>query len=139
MASVHHRHGVLASTLTWFIAAAFFVGASLLSTPARALELQVNEVGGGPVGDFSYIVNVDNTGVPFDPDPDMHPSLHPMASYSPIVAAGDESTAGTILGANGQPLPPDRYLISVRAPGYKLWGAHVDTRPAPTGAATVSR
>jgi hypothetical protein len=83
------------------------------------------------ITDFSYLVNEDNTGTAFD-GPANQPSYKPMASYSPIVAAGDETTAGNI----GLPdIAPsiynpiadqvDRYFISVRAPGFKSWGQHV--------------
>lgn len=98
--------------------------------------------GSGPlISNFSYLINVDNTGDYTDPDPMMHPSLHPMESYSPIVAAGDEATADSIV------LPDGRFLISVRglddpATGeieiYKLWGKHLRLPDdAPTGTATV--
>jgi hypothetical protein len=82
-----------------------------------------------PITEFTYMVNEDNTGDP-TPDPDCSPatngsyptgcewpSLTPMASYSPIAAIGDEIDALPFL-ADG------RYLVSVRANGYKLGGAH---------------
>jgi hypothetical protein len=82
-----------------------------------------------PVAEFSYLINEDNTGDPFDPDPEQHPGVKPMASYSPMVAAGDETTAANIVLND-----PGRYLISVRGlddsgtghvEAYKLWGKHV--------------
>ena len=69
---------------------------------------------------LTYLVNLDNAADPHDPDPMQHPALAPMPSYSSIIAAGDQTTAGSIeLESTG------RYLISVRAPGYKQWGQHV--------------
>ncbi|MGH6928143.1 MAG: SdrD B-like domain-containing protein, partial [Dongiaceae bacterium] len=120
---------------------ALLLGVAVLPSPAWALTLTVQNVdGGAAISDFSYIVNVDNTGDPSHRDPAMHPGVHPMASYSPIVAAGDETTPA-IVGADGNPLPagncgPDgndacRYLISVRADGYKLWGQHFRLPGAP--------
>ncbi|MCP3988970.1 MAG: hypothetical protein GY724_07840 [Actinomycetia bacterium] len=74
---------------------------------------------GGTADGFSYMVNLDNTAVGSDPEADRHPSVNPMASNAPTVAAGDE-VYPTFTVPNGC-----RYLISVRAAGYKLWGQHV--------------
>ena len=75
---------------------------------------------GAAITEFSYLVNLDNTARGDDPDPDRHPALHHMASQSPNVGAGDQDNATFTV--------PDgcRYLISVRAPGYKLWGQHLE-------------
>ncbi len=124
---------------------------SVAPAAAQTVTLEVVEAdnpftaaadGGAPITDFSYLINNDNTGLPFHGDPDMHPGVKPMASHSYVVAAGDEGTATNInIGADGGPLPaaecgpmgidnvsattePCRYLVSVRAPGYKLWGGH---------------
>lgn len=97
----------------------FSVPQTIAATP-YTLTINVNEYpGGGPL-DFSYLVNVDNTGDPFDPDPMMHPSVHPMASYSPIAAAGNGSGSAVTI-----PLDAGRYLVSVRSADHKLWGQHV--------------
>jgi hypothetical protein len=80
------------------------------------LTVTVIQVGtGAPISDYKFIVNNNNIGDPFDPDPANWPSLKPGASHSPVMATGD-STQPTIL------LPADEYLVSVLAPGHKLGG-----------------
>ncbi len=72
-------------------------------------------------GDFTYVIVLDNTGDPFDPDIDNHPSYHPMASSTPVVLTGTGS--GDTLSVE---LPPGcRYIASVRAPGHDLGGAWI--------------
>jgi|GEM_PF-576186 len=104
-----------------------------LPPPVYFVNLTVEEFGSGdPINGFTYLVNEDNTGTAFDGEANQ-PSLKPMASYSPIVAAGGPANGATVIGLpdiaayNENPIADelDRYLISVRAPGYKLWGAHV--------------
>ncbi len=111
----------------------------LLPLPYYTVNLEVRvadplnpaAVTGTLISNFTYIVNEDNTGNPADPDPEMHPGLKPMASHSPIVAAGGPVTGTVSFGLPDLPDPNldgfdlDRFLISVRAPGYKLWGRHV--------------
>ncbi|RJQ08484.1 MAG: pectin esterase [Bacillota bacterium] len=70
---------------------------------------------GEPIPSFKYLVNENNVGNPLDPDPSKWPSLRPPASNSPVVAAGDSSNPSTSV-------PPGDYLVTVRAPGYKLGG-----------------
>ena len=120
--------------------AAVAVAVALGAPNVQALDLVVNELGGGTIAEFTYLVNLDNTSLPFqdpfDPDPSQRPpSTAPTPSHSPIMAAGDQNSA-TILGADGQPLPTGRYLVSVRADGYKLWGQHF-TLPDDEGTLTV--
>lgn len=89
--------------------------------------------GTGPlIAEFDYLINEDNSGDPFDPDPNQHPSLKHMASYSPVVGLGSETAPGeaTLTLVNG------RYLASVRADGYKLGGQHIVITDT-TGAITV--
>lgn len=72
-------------------------------------------------GDFTYSVVLDNTGDPFDPDVNNHPSYHPMASSSPIVLTGAGSGGSVSLD-----LPAGcRYMMSVRAAGHDLGGAWI--------------
>src|SRR5688572_2523467 len=71
---------------------------------AYAFDLVVTSLGGGVIAEFTYLINEDNTGNPSDPNPMKHPSVAPMASHSPIVAAGREDTA------TGISLPAGRYL-----------------------------
>ena len=84
------------------------------------------------IAEFDYLINEDNSGDPFDPDPNQHPSLKHMASYSPVVGLGSETAPGeaTLTLVNG------RYLVSVRADGYKLGGQHIVITDT-TGAITV--
>jgi hypothetical protein len=113
-----------------------YVRAPAASAQACNIDLEIYEFdatlgegnGTTAIANFSYLINEDNAADPFDPDPSQHPGVRPMPSYSPIVAAGDQSTASAIS------LEPGRYLISVRGldnPGtgdveaYKLWGKHV--------------
>jgi len=96
---------------------------------------------GTPVGDFQYIINVDNTGTtepkgpvgdcsPTDNDGNPNPnypyncnwvSIAGRANNSPVLTQGDSSdfTNGGL-----QILRPGRYLVSVLADGYKIDGAH---------------
>lgn len=54
------------------------------------LTVTVTQVGrGDPITDFKSIVNDNNVGDPFEPDPANWPSLKPGASHSPVVATGD--------------------------------------------------
>ena len=88
---------------------------------------------GAAVTEFSYMVSLDNTARGADPEPARHPALHHMASQSPNVGAGDQDNATFTV--------PDgcRYLISVRAPGYKLWGQHLELPgPDPADPRTVT-
>lgn len=87
------------------------------------IQLIVKEyVGGAPVpgtgpaiSQFTYLVNEDNAGEANNAS--NMPSTTPMASHSPLVATGNETVPLTL--DNG------RYLITVRADGYKLGGQHV--------------
>jgi large repetitive protein len=67
---------------------------------------------GNPLAHFNYIINLDNTKLPTDPD------ALSTESNSPIVREGDE-------GRNTVTLPEgNRYLVSVRAVDHKMWGAY---------------
>lgn len=100
-------------------------GLSALAAPATIKLVVLDYDTKAAISEFTYLVNLDNAADPHDPDPMQHPALAPMPSYSPIVAAGDQTTAGSI-GLEST----ERYLISVRAPGYKQWGNTFATRPA---------
>jgi parallel beta-helix repeat protein len=96
---------------------------------AQGPALQVREAGTGtPVTEYRYLVNVDNTALPSAADPFERPGFNPDPSNSPVAHTGTvtpDDTADATLPA----LSAGRYLITVRAPGYKLWGRHV-TLPA---------
>lgn len=99
------------------------------SLAASSITIQAKELGGGALPAFTYLVNDDNVGDPGDPNPANHPGRRPTPSNSPVVATGDEGSATLSL-------PDGKYLITVRAPGYKLWGRHV-TLPAQAGTIAV--
>ena len=129
-------------TLFVCLGAAIFAPQAL-SAPA-SFALEVREVGGAPLGttvgtsaEFEYLVNEDNSGQPSPlVDPDLHPGQSPMASYSPIVDMGRGTAPATVTitleGTSGEP-EAGRYLVTVRAEGYKMWGQLVtlvsDTDP----------
>ncbi|MFV2040112.1 MAG: hypothetical protein ACC660_07705, partial [Acidimicrobiales bacterium] len=79
--------------------------------------------GGAALPDgFTYLVNLDNTADPFNPDADLHPITDPMESNAPIDAAGTDLGDG----AETFTVPAGcRYLVSVRADGYKLGNLHI--------------
>ncbi len=66
---------------------------------------------GSPLASFNYIINVDNTKLPSDPN-----SLS-TESNSPIVRVGDQDR-------NQVSLPDGRYLVSARSLDHKMWGAY---------------
>ncbi|MCB8962328.1 MAG: pectin esterase [Ardenticatenales bacterium] len=110
------------------VLAGFFLFFARTNAQTTNITLEVREyVAGAPAGsgpiiaDFDYLINLDNTGDPDDPDPNNHPSLKPMASHSPVVGLGSQTAPGEA----DFNLADGRYLISVRADGYKLGGIHV--------------
>ncbi|MEZ0448692.1 SdrD B-like domain-containing protein [Cellulomonas sp. ICMP 17802] len=72
---------------------------------------------GAPLGNFTYIINVDNTKLPDDP------LAVSTQSNSAIVAEGNQDRTAVNL-------PAGRYLISVRSLDHKMWGKHI-TVPNP--------
>jgi large repetitive protein len=73
----------------------------------------LNSAPGDPdLNNFTFIVNDDNTKLPGDTL-----ALN-TESHSPLVATGDQDD-------NHVTLPDGRYLISVRAPDHKMWGAYI--------------
>ena len=91
----------------------------LVTINARGYE-QGNPAG-VPLDDFTYVINVDNSRFvdPATRQPvDAFPQYLTTESNSPIVAVGDKAHAV-------KNLPDGRYLISVRSPGHKMWGAYL--------------
>ncbi|MEA2243891.1 MAG: hypothetical protein QOD24_3447 [Solirubrobacteraceae bacterium] len=87
---------------------------------AKTLTVTARELAGNaPLASFTYLVNVDNTRDPRDPNPLKRTLMAPTESNSPVVAKGDQDSPTTV------DLPAGRYLISVRSPGHKLWGKYV--------------
>jgi polysaccharide lyase family 4-like protein len=76
-----------------------------------------------PLTTFNYIINLDNTKLPTDPN------ALSTESNSPIVREGGDSRPTVNL-------PDGRYLISVRAPNHKMWGKHI-TLPADAGTVRI--
>ncbi len=72
-------------------------------------------------GDYTYTIVLDNSGDPFDPNKDNHPSFHPVSSHTPIVLTGGGT--GTSITVD---LPPGcRYMMSVRTAGHDLGGSWI--------------
>jgi hypothetical protein len=107
---------------------------------------------GDTIPHFKWMINVDNSHDEATPGMD-GPSLEAPATFSPVVASGDETNAsGIVVDGAG---PDDRgYLVSVLAndgvgglndPEYKIGGAHfnsngsvvVELQPNPLPLATV--
>ncbi|GAB3058766.1 hypothetical protein GCM10027053_20920 [Intrasporangium mesophilum] len=92
------------------------VAAAAGACPAGTCHLTIDArdlPSGDPLTHFNYIVNVDNTKLPSDPD------ALSTESNSPVVREGNE-------GRKTVDLPPGRYLVSVRALDHKMWGAYVN-------------
>ena len=66
-----------------------------------------------PLTTFNYIINLDNTKLPSDPLRAEHREQQPDRRAR---ATRHRPTVN---------LPAGRYLISVRAPDHKMWGAHI--------------
>ncbi|MCL4301465.1 MAG: IPT/TIG domain-containing protein [Anaerolineae bacterium] len=96
------------------------------AAPVYFVTVELHEYAPGPAtgalitSDFTYLVNEDNAGDPSNP-----PSLKPMASHSPIVGAGNGTGGAVVVGLPDLDSAFDKFLISVRVNGYKLWGRHV--------------
>ena len=92
-------------------------GASQVFAQGSTVTLNVIEFGtNNPITTYTFLVSEDNTGDPSNPS--NLPSLTPMASHSPVVMTGSSASPSISL-------PNGRYLITVRADGYKLGGEHV--------------
>jgi uncharacterized repeat protein (TIGR01451 family) len=128
---------------------AITVAASPMAQAATTnrVTLIVQGTNGAAITQYKYVINIDNTGTtdqrldastgalpaactPSDP---AYPanckwtSIAGIYSSSPIYTQGDQ----TDFAAGGLDLPPDRYLISVLADGYKLDGAHFTVSSTP--------
>lgn len=97
---------------------------------------------GDPIDEWQYMINVDNTGDPYDdpadceadstgafptnwPDDCGWPSMQSFTAGAPIYTQGDSTDfAPGGLFAGGLDMPDGKYLISVIADGHKIAGAH---------------
>jgi len=95
---------------------------------------------GEPVGQYQWMINVDNTGDPYDdtdcnpfldeemtirnpnyPDGCDQPGVRTVPGWSPIYSQGNQDALSESVTLS---LPAGKYLISVTADGYKLDGEH---------------
>src|SRR5262249_49662461 len=109
--------GVLASLLTALPVASSVTtqARAAASCPAAGCAVTVDAhdfASGSQLANFNFIVNDDNTKPPSDP------LALSTESYTPIVAAGDQTR-------NTVNLDPGRYLITVRSLNHKMWGTYI--------------
>lgn len=136
--------------------APFTIASQVLAEPQTApttnhLTLKVvNADDASVISEFKYLINIDNTGNPFQPRnagcspedagyPDScdWPSIREVPAAAPIYTQGNQDDFnGNIL--NGLDLPDGKYLISVMANGYKMGGAHFTVPLQGSGEVTVS-
>ncbi|HKZ55735.1 MAG TPA: hypothetical protein VJ123_09665, partial [Anaerolineales bacterium] len=115
---LHPRPWVLAWKARWPLAvlvplavAIFLMGNANLGRPAQAVDptisiLALDAATGDPIPHFKWMINLDNTHE--------NASVEPPASYSPVIATGDETNASDISLPNT--VDPDRgYLVTVQA------------------------
>ena len=115
---LHPRPWVLAWKARWPLAvllplavAIFLMGNANLGRPAQAVDptisiLVLDTATGDPIPHFKWMINLDNTHE--------NASVEPPASYSPVIATGDETNASDISLPNT--VDPDRgYLVTVQA------------------------
>jgi uncharacterized repeat protein (TIGR01451 family) len=107
------------------------------AAPTNHLNLIVLDAGNlSSIGEYKYLINVDNTGDPFQdrnagcspedpgyPDSCNWPSIRAVPGAAPVFAQGnqDDFNGATL---NGLVLPDGKYLVSVMANGYKIGGIH---------------
>jgi len=109
---------------------------------------------GDPVSNYEFIINVDNTGDPFDttdcfaftdpptntvrnpnyPDGCDWPGVRTVPGWSPIYTQGNQDDLN---GTASITLPDGKYLISVQADGYKVDGQHFSLPMDEPGLVTV--
>ena len=94
---------------------------------------------GDPITTYNYLINVDNTGDPFNltgcdpyladgvtrnpeyPDGCELPSIRTVPGWSPIYTQGDQTSFSEAVSLT---LPAGKYLISVESDGFKMDGEH---------------
>ncbi|MBU1750553.1 MAG: IPT/TIG domain-containing protein [Chloroflexi bacterium] len=112
---------------------------------------------GDPVTTYKFLINVDNTGDPTQPEfPDCYPFLDPpnntvrnpnypancdwpgirtVPGAAPVYTLGDQDDLNGVMGID---LPPGKYLISVIADGFKIDGEHFTVPLADSGLVQVA-
>ncbi|MEW6400310.1 MAG: SdrD B-like domain-containing protein, partial [Chloroflexota bacterium] len=120
------------------------------AAPTNTLTLSVVDAGtSSAITDFKYLINVDNTGDPFQPrsagcspeDPGYPdscdwPSIRAVPGAAPIFTQGDQDDFNGVL-MNGLNLPDGKYLVSILADGYKMGGIHFTVPLEEPGVVTV--
>ncbi len=114
---------------------------SIVSLSVVSARTEANHPGGpvtigDPITEYKYLINIDNTGNPFQnrndgchpdnpgyPDSCDWPSIRTVPGAAPIVVQGNQDDFNGVNGS-GINLPPGKYLISVIAADYKLDGKH---------------
>lgn len=134
--------------------APFAVSAIALAKPAAAptnhLMLSVVDAESSlAIGEYKYLINIDNTGNPLQPRndgcspenagyPDScdWPSIRAVPGAAPIYTQGSQDDFnGNLL--SGLDLPDGKYLVSVLANGYKMGGLHFTMPMDGSGEITV--
>ena len=135
--------------------APFAVSATTLAKPVAAptnhLMLSVVDAESSlAIGEYKYLINIDNTGNPLQPRndgcspenagyPDScdWPSIRAVPGAAPIFTQGnqDDFDPGNLL--SGLDLPDGKYLVSVLADGYKMGGLHFTMPMEGSGEITV--
>ncbi len=132
-----------------FVGSAQAVSVAALTTN----HLMLNVVDAGTsfaLGEYKYLINVDNTGNPSQPRdegcspedagyPDScdWPSIRAVPGSAPIFTQGDQNDFNGVNMA-GLDLPAGKYLVSVMINGYKLGGAHFTVPLQDPGIVTVA-
>lgn len=121
----------------------------VISVQAATTVLQlsvVNAADNSGISTYRYLINIDNTGNPFQeraagcspldngyPESCDWPSIRSVPSSSPIYTSGNQDDFGA-----GLDLPAGKYLISVMAEGYKMGGAHITVPFVDSGTVAVA-
>ena len=113
------RRASRAVAVTLGIAGALVLPSLLVGATTQTANVTIvaQDLDGNPISNFTFLVSEDNAGRRTDP-PSQRPGRKPTPSYIPLVAAGDQSSATVSLDS------PGRYVVTVKAPGHKLWGKH---------------
>jgi parallel beta-helix repeat protein len=110
--------GVLALAAAMMLIAGGAPAGASSSATSRITVQAYDVTSGADLPNFTFAINVNNVGDPSSPDPLKQP-MTGTPSHSDLVAVGDQGSAS-------QTLDNGKYLISVRAPDHKIWGAYVD-------------
>ncbi len=110
------RHGILMLLFLFTSTFSTFTALPTIAAPVSCgagctVSIDAHDFASGdPLATFTFLVNLDNTKLPDDP------LALSTESYSPVLAEGDQDITTV-------DLPDGRYLVSVRSPDHKMWGA----------------